>query len=49
MNRFLVVAGVLLAVGGLFELSQGKGDWWIRSLQGLGIALAGVSMMRQQK
>lgn len=47
MNRFLIVAGIFLVLGGLFELSQDKADWWLRSLQGLGIALAGVSMMRK--
>jgi hypothetical protein len=49
MNKFLIVAGVFVALSGLLELSQGKSDWWARCLQGTGIALAGVAFMRQAK
>ena len=49
MNNFLIVIGILLFLGGLFELSLGKDDWWARSLQGAGIAMVGVVLERQKK
>ncbi len=49
MNKFLVFIGILLFLAGLFELSQGKDDWWVRSLQGVGIAIAGIVFEKQKK
>ncbi len=49
MNRFLVIMGVILGLVGLFELFQGQSDWWLRTLQGVGIALAGVALERMRK
>lgn len=48
MNKFLIVMGGILILGGFFELSQGKGDWWVRALQGLAIGLAGYAMQQKQ-
>jgi hypothetical protein len=48
MNKFLIVMGGILILGGLFELSQGRGDWWVRSLQGSAIGLAGFAMQKRQ-
>ena len=47
MNKFLVLMGVLLILAGLFELSQQKDNWWVRSAQGLSIALAGIALARR--
>ena len=47
MNKFLVFMGIFLVLAGLFELSQQKDDWWVRSAQGLSIALAGIALARR--
>jgi len=47
MNKFLIVMGGILILGGFFEHSQGKGDWWLRFLQGLAIGLAGYAMQKR--
>jgi hypothetical protein len=49
MNKFLVAAGVFLMLAGWFELLQGDGEWWIRVLQGLGIALAGIALGKRRE
>lgn len=48
MNKLLIVMGVIVILGGFFELSQGKGDWWVRALQGLAIGLAGYALQQKQ-
>jgi hypothetical protein len=47
MNKFLVLMGIFLVLAGFFELSQGDTDWWMHSLQGLSLGLAGWSFERQ--
>lgn len=49
MNKFLIFIGILLFLAGLFELSLGKDDWWVRSLQGVGIATAGFVFEKRKK
>jgi hypothetical protein len=49
MNKFLVSTGFLVMLAGLFELAQGDGDWWVRSVQGLGIVLAGIALGKRRE
>jgi len=48
MNKFLVVMGIIVLLAGLFDLWQGKNDWWLRAVQGVGFFMAGIAMQKQK-